>query len=97
MGSATGILTIHLLIPYSRSLKDKRKVVKRIKDRVSNKFNVSVAETDFVDKWQRTEISIVTMAVDYKIVESRLQKIPNFIEDLIAGEAEIIKQEVKFL
>ncbi|MHC4637643.1 MAG: DUF503 domain-containing protein [Planctomycetota bacterium] len=97
MSSATGILTIHLLIPHSRSLKDKRKVVKRIKDRISNKFNVSVAETDFVDKWQRAEISVVTVAVDYKIVESRLQKIPNFIEDLIAGEAEIIKQEVKFL
>jgi uncharacterized protein YlxP (DUF503 family) len=72
-------------------------MVKRIKDRISNKFNVSVAETDFVDKWQRAEISVVTVAVDYKIVESRLQKIPNFIEDLIAGEAEIIKQEVKFL
>jgi uncharacterized protein YlxP (DUF503 family) len=97
MGSSTGILTIQLLIPNSRSLKDKRKIVKRIKDRVNNKFNVSVAETDFVDKWQRTEISVVTVAINYKIVESRLQKIPIFIEDLIIGEAEIIKQEMKFL
>ncbi len=97
MGSSTGILNIQLLIPNSRSLKDKRKIVKRIKDRVNNKFNVSVAETDFVDKWQRTEISVVTVAINYKIVESRLQKIPIFIEDLIIGEAEIIKQEMKFL
>ncbi|MEE9190530.1 MAG: DUF503 domain-containing protein [Candidatus Neomarinimicrobiota bacterium] len=97
MGSSVGILKIQLLIPHSRSLKDKRKVVKRIKDRVSNKFNVAVAETDFVDKWQRAEISVVTVANDYKIVESRLQKVPNFLEGLITGEAEIIKQEMKFL
>jgi hypothetical protein len=50
---AISLLTIEVLIPWARSLKDKRSAVRGLKDRLRSRFNVSVAEVSFQDKWQR--------------------------------------------
>lgn len=57
-----GLLTLELHINHARSLKDKRQVLRALKARLRNRFNVSVAEIDFQDTWQRSVIGVVTVS-----------------------------------
>ncbi len=58
-----GIYTIELHLPASRSLKDKRQVFRRLKDRLSSRYNVAVAEVpDHADLWQRGSLTVVSVA-----------------------------------
>ncbi|MCB0282411.1 MAG: DUF503 domain-containing protein [Calditrichae bacterium] len=70
-----GLLEIEILIPGSESLKDKRIVIKSIKDLISKKFNASVAEIDFLDKWQRSLIAFAVVSNSKSFTEDVLQKI----------------------
>ena len=77
------------------SLKEKRSVVKSLKDRLHDRFNVSVAETGHQDVWQRAELTACVVAGQKKIAESVLQS----ADDLVAGEARarIIQSYRQFL
>ena len=57
------LLSIELFLPMSQSLKDKRMVLRRVKDRLK-KFNVAVSEVDHQDLWQRGALAIVTVSTD---------------------------------
>lgn len=80
---AIGVLTLELRIEDSHSLKDKRHVVKGLKERLRNKFNVSVAEIDYQDLWQRAMIAAVTVSADQKHAESVLQSVENEAATLV--------------
>ncbi len=56
------VIRIELHIPTSRSLKEKRAVVKPIVEGLRHRFSLSVAETGFQDKWQRTEIGVAVVS-----------------------------------
>ena len=71
---------IELFIPESGSLKSKRFVLSSIKAKVKNKFNVSIAEIDNNDKWQRTTLGISTVTNDRSMSEGTVNKVINFIE-----------------
>jgi hypothetical protein len=70
-----GVLQAELAVMGSMSLKDKRRVVKSIKDRLANKYNVSVAEVDALDSHQRAVLGIAMVANESRFVESCLSKI----------------------
>lgn len=72
---AIGVLTLELQIELSHSLKDKRHVVKGLKDRLRNKFNVSVAEIAHQDSWQRSTLAVVTVSGDRQFAEQVLQAV----------------------
>ena len=72
-----GVLTLELRIDDSHSLKDKRQVVKALKDRLRHKFNVAVAEIDYQDLWQRAMIAAVTVSSAHTHAESVLQNVEN--------------------
>ncbi|MDQ6707478.1 MAG: DUF503 domain-containing protein [Acidobacteriota bacterium] len=59
-----GLLTMELRLDHSHSLKDKRQVVKSLKDRLRGKFNVAVAEIDAQELWQRAVLAAVTISAD---------------------------------
>ena len=67
-----GLLQATLSIPESHSLKDKRMVLRSLKDRALNKMNVSVAEVDQQDLWQAATLAFVTVAAEKDVVEKRL-------------------------
>jgi uncharacterized protein YlxP (DUF503 family) len=67
------LLTLEIHIPHAQSLKDKRMVVRRLKDRLRSKFNVAVSETDHQDLWQRANLSIVTVGSDEEYARQTLQ------------------------
>ena len=76
-----GVGQVELFIPESGSLKSKRFVLKSIKTKIRNKFNVSVAEVENNDKWQRASLGIAVVSNDKKIVDSTLNQAINFIEN----------------
>ena len=69
-----------LSLPECRSLKDKRRVVKSLKDRIRARFNVSVAETACQDTWTRAQLSVVLVTTDGAFADSVLDKLDHFIE-----------------
>lgn len=66
---------MELRIPHACSLKDKRHVVKSLKDRLRNKFNVSVAEIDYQDLWQSALVAAVTVSSSRSFAEQVLQSV----------------------
>lgn len=78
-----------------QSLKEKRSVVKSVKDRLHDRFNISVAETGHQDVWQHAELTACVVAGERKIAESVLQS----ADALVAGEARarIIQTHRQFL
>ena len=75
-----GVGQVELYIPESGSLKSKRFVLKSIKTKIRNKFNVSVAEVENNDKWQRSSLGVAVVSNERKIVDSTLNQVINFIE-----------------
>ena len=85
-----GIYQIELFIPESGSLKSKRFVLKSLKDRIRNKFNVSVAEVDENEKWQRATLGIAMVANERRFIDQVMSEIFRLVEN--EEEAEIISQ-----
>ena len=74
-----GTCRLELIIPESRSLKNKRQMLKSLKDRIRNKFNVSVAEIDHQVLWQRLTIDIAMVANEYSFIDRALSQILNLV------------------
>ncbi len=70
---SVGVITLELRLDESHSLKDKRHFIKSLKDRLRGKFNVSVAEIDYQDLWQRGLVAVVTVSSDHTHSEQVLQ------------------------
>jgi uncharacterized protein len=68
-----GLLTLELHMPHAHSLKDKRQIVRSLKDRLRRHFNVAVAEMEYQDVWQRSIIGVVTLSTAVQHVEESLQ------------------------
>ena len=68
------LLTLDVHIPEAHSLKDKRMVVRRLKDRLRSNFNVSVCEVEHQELWQRSQISVVTVGSDDSSVRQTLEQ-----------------------
>lgn len=81
-----GILRLTLFLPENHSLKGKRGVIKKIKSRVANVFNVSIAECDAHDLWQRAVLGICQVGTDVPHVDGALRQVVRFIEDLQVAE-----------
>ena len=88
------LLSIELFIPTSQSLKDKRVVVRRLKDRLGA-MNVSVAEVAHQDVWQRAGLGIVTVASSDQVAEQTLSSVMREIERLEPGL--VTRSQVDFL
>jgi len=79
--AAIGVLTLELRLESSHSLKEKRHVVQSLKDRLRHKFNVSVAEIDHQDLWQRSTIAAVTVSS----ARENAEKVLRSVEEEAAG------------
>ena len=78
------LLSIELYLPMSQSLKDKRMVLRRLKDRVGA-LNVAVAEVAHQDLWQRAGLGVVTVATDMQMAEQTLSSVLKEIDRLEPG------------
>ena len=64
----------------AHSLKDKRSVIKSLKDRLRQSFNVSVAETDHQESWQRAELTACCVAADRGQADRLMEEMDRFVE-----------------
>jgi len=80
---ALGLVELHL--PDVGSLKGKRHVLKGLKERVRARFEVSVAEVDHQDVWQRTTLAIAYVSGDARHATEVVSKAMDFIEDNVEG------------
>jgi uncharacterized protein len=74
------LLTVDILIPGCSSLKEKRYVLSSLKARLRSRFNASVAEVDFQNKWQRSLIAIALVGSDHATLDGACTRVRNFIE-----------------
>ena len=89
-----GVSKIQMEIIESDSLKDKRKVLKSLKDRVKKRFNASIFETSFLDNRRKAELEIAVVADNRTGAEKVLQEILKFIE--VDGRTEIVLKSDHF-
>ena len=83
--ASIGVLTLEVRIENSHSLKDKRHVVQGLKERLRGKFNVSVAEIDCQDLWQRAVVAVVTVSSDHDYAANLLQLVEREAASLLGG------------
>jgi len=77
------------------SLKGKRQIVKKVVERVKHRFNASIAEVGCLDEWQRAEIAFCLVGNDGPFVNSSLDRILDYIEDMEL--AELIHSEIEII
>ncbi len=89
-----GSLSLELDILEAFSLKDKRRVLKSLKDRIKNKFNVSVAEIGDKDIWNRALLAIVNVSDNSAHIDSQLSEVINFVEQIHSVSIIRINKEI---
>jgi uncharacterized protein YlxP (DUF503 family) len=90
-----GILQIALLVRSAHSLKEKRRVVKSLKDRLRQAFNISVAEVGSQDAWQSADLGVAMVGTDAKFVNQVLSQVMNHIE--AERDVEVVDSQMEIL
>jgi uncharacterized protein YlxP (DUF503 family) len=82
---AIGVLTLEIQVDHSHSLKEKRHVVKSLKDRLRERFNIAIAEIDGLDSWQRSVVAAVTVSNDRVRAEQVLNAVEEHAAQVLGG------------
>ena len=90
-----GVCHLDLVLPQGSSLKEKRRVVKSLITRIRDKFNVSISEVGGQDLWQRAHVGISLVGADKRFLNSSLDKVIDYIEEL--GMLEVVSVKMEFL
>ena len=90
-----GLLTLEIHIPDAHSLKDKRQVLRSLKDRLRAQFNVAVAELEHQDVWQRALVGVVTLSNDEQHLRESLDRAASEAERLLGRD--LVSQEIEVL
>jgi hypothetical protein len=90
-----GLLTLDLHLPGARSLKDKRQALRSLEARVRNRFNVSLAEVEHQDLWQRARLAVVSVNTDHDHLEATLRSVAAEAEH--SREIQVLDAQTEFL
>ena len=90
-----GILQLELSIPDAMSLKDKRRVVLSLKDKIRNGHNVSIAEVGALDEHRRSVLGLAMVANDRRYVEGALSKLVDFVKTV--PQVSLVDYQIDFL
>lgn len=90
-----GVLQIDLHVPEALNLKDKRQVIKSLKDRLANGHNISIAEVGELDKHQRSVLAVVMVANEETYVESGLSKIVDIVR--LVPQVNLLDYQIDFV
>lgn len=89
------VLNLTLRIPGNDSLKGKRRVLKSLKDRLRNVFNIAISEIGYLDHWTLSEIGIASIGKDRSRVESIISKTIEFVR--LERNIEVIDEKVQII
>lgn len=90
-----GVCRVSLMLEGSQSLKEKRSVLRKIKDRVLQKYNCAIAEVGDQDLWQSAQLGFAVLSNQRGFTQSMVQKILNFIDELAV--AKLIDDEQDYI
>jgi uncharacterized protein YlxP (DUF503 family) len=90
-----GLLTLEIHIPDARSIKDKRQVLRSLKDKLRGRFNVAVAELEHQDLWQRSVVGVVSISSDDKHLEESMRAVAEESERILGRD--LIGQEIEYI
>ena len=90
-----GLLKVDVHLPAAQSLKDKRSVLKSLKDQLRGRFNVAVAEVEINDLWQRATVGIAAVGDDRTYLQAVLRQVTEWMRR--AHAVELIQVEEEFL
>jgi len=76
------LVTVELFIPFAHSLKEKRSVVRGLRDQIRARFNASVAEFGYQDKWQRALIGVGMLSGDKHKLEADMARVRQLCEEM---------------
>lgn len=93
--AVVGVLNIRLVIRSALTLKDKRRILKSLKDRVKNDFNVSISEIGTLDHCQYARLGIAMVGNDKKYLNSTLSNLLNMFR--IAISVELVDYHLEFV
>lgn len=89
-----GVLTLEIQLPYSHSLKEKRAVLRKMRDRLRSRFNVAVAELDHQDVWQHAVLGVVSISNSRPLLESVFQQVLGEAERILGHD--VARYELEF-
>jgi uncharacterized protein YlxP (DUF503 family) len=90
-----GVARLSLHVAESGSLKGKRQVLRKVIERVKARFNVSIAEVEDQDLWQRATLALAVIGGERRHVDEQVEKIIHFVEEMYV--APLISREVELL
>jgi uncharacterized protein YlxP (DUF503 family) len=90
-----GVCKLDLRIPENHSLKEKRHVLRKLTDRVKTRFNVAISEVGDNDLWQRAQMGFCTVGNDRRHINSSLDKVIYFIEQM--NLVEMVRSEIEII
>jgi uncharacterized protein YlxP (DUF503 family) len=86
--------TVELHLPGVGSLKEKRHTLKGVKEKVRQRFEVSVAEVNHQDSWQRATLAVACVSQDSRHANEVVSKALDFIESVVDGHVIDIQTEI---
>ena len=89
-----GTLEVRLAVREARSLKDKRRIIRSLKDRIASHFNVSIAEVDALDSRQQAVLGVAMVANEQVFLDRMLNKVVDAIRGFPA--AQLVDYELDF-
>jgi hypothetical protein len=90
-----GLLTLEIHIPDAHSLKDKRQVLRSLKDRLCARYNVAVAELEGQDSWQNSTVGVVTISNNAHHAEESLRTVAGEAERILGRD--LVNQDIEIL
>jgi len=81
-----GVLTLEIELPYAHSLKEKRAVLRKIRDRLRARFNVAIAELDHQDAWQHATLGVVSISNSQPLLDSVFRQVLGEVENILGQD-----------
>jgi uncharacterized protein len=81
-----GLLTLEIHLPYAHSLKEKRAVLRKVRDRLRSRFNVAIAELDHRDVWQQATLGVVSISDSQPLLDSLFQQVLRESENILGDD-----------
>ena len=77
---SVGLLQLDCFIPESQSLKDKRRILTSLSERLRRQFNIAIAEVEFQDQWQRARLAVVFVNTNWRMLQSSMSKLTEYVD-----------------
>jgi len=81
-----GLLTLEIQLPYAHSLKEKRAILRKMRDRLRARFNVAVAELDHQDVWQHATLGVVSVSNSQSLLEAVFRQVLDESEQILGQD-----------